>query len=79
MYQHDPEVILNVLPRIVICADNAGPGEGCRPAGHAPPPPSLASEVSAGTAPGPPQAGRKLTDLLEAPGVPAGRVLGQAD
>jgi hypothetical protein len=40
---------------------------------------SIASEVSAGTAPGPPQAGRKLTDLLEAPGVPAGRVLGQAD
>lgn len=37
----------------------------------------IASEVSAGTAPGLPRAGHKLIDLLEATGAPAGACLGR--
>jgi hypothetical protein len=76
MYQHDPEAMLNMRPRTVI-APIMPAGRGLPADQPSTASSSFASEVSTGTAPGLP-AGRKLTDLLKAPGVPGGRVLGQA-
>jgi hypothetical protein len=43
MYRHDLEVMLNVPPRTVIDADNAGRAKGSPPASRAPPPPAVAT------------------------------------
>src|SRR5690348_2002664 len=78
MYRHRQEVML----RIAITRYRR-PGEGCRPA--RPRLPSLASDVSDGTAARLPQAGRTLADLLpervafQRPGAEAGGLTGRME